>query len=209
VVIGTRLKGGDIYKVMSIEGSYTSGTGIKKVYKGEKMKKKLFLIVSLLVIAIAVILPAAVFADEPAKNYNESATTSTVTPGGPVYLYPVFYGLDNIFTYRVKAHNGSYIGVSTLDCCIPGDWWRANITVYSGSTPKISGTTCCYVDLTWSAEVIVPDQDSQDTMQALLTVTCGNNIPGSTDPGYSWPAGMTVKITSDASSIDVIPVPSI
>jgi hypothetical protein len=189
---------------MSIENSYTSGTGIKKVYKGEKMKKKLLLIVSLLVIAIAVILPAAVFADEPASNnFPAGATTSSVGSTSPVYLNLAFYSLDDIFTYRVKAHNGSYIGVSTLDCCIPGDWWRANITVYSGSTPKISGTTCCYVDLTWSAAVIVPDQDSQDTMQALLTVTAANGIPG------GLPAGMTVKITSDASSIDVIPVPSI
>jgi hypothetical protein len=168
------------------------------------MKKKLLLIVSLLVIAISVILPAAVFADEPASNnFPEGATTSSVDPAGPVYLYLSFYGLDDIFAYRVKAQYGSYIGVSVLDCCIPGDWWRANIVVYSGSTPALAATTHDIGDGNWSPEVVVPDVDSQNTMQALLTIAPGNHIPG------GLPAGMTVKITSDAKQLIVVPVPSI
>ena len=181
------------------------------------MKKKLLLIVALLIIAISVIMPAAVLADEPALNYVDAAATSSIddgqVPASPVILTYNFSGLDTIYTFEVKARYGTYIGVSVVDCCIPGDWWRANIVYLSGGHPVLAATThseltAGYItplpgDPLWSPEAIMPNVDGANLMKAVVTIACANDIPG------GFVAGMWVKITSDAKSIDIVPVPSI
>jgi len=166
------------------------------------MKKKLLLIVSLLIIAISVIMPAAVLADEPASNAEAPVSLATADYPGEVNLWYVFYDLDDIVAFEVKARYGTYIGVSVADCCIPGDWWRANVVYLSGGHPVLAATTHSET-FDFSPAAVVPNVDGANLMKAVVTITCANSIPG----GFG--AGMYVKVTSDAKSIDIVPVPSI
>jgi len=155
-------------------------------------------------------------APEDELNYSPEAAAEyglTEEYVADPYTIPVigsltFYKLDDIFTFEVKAKKATMIDVHVTDCCISGDWWRANVvslvrrtemadTTHSTQTaPGIPAAN----DSTWSPAAIVTKTPPR-TMKAIITITAGNHIPG----GFG--AGMWVKFTTDGTSLTITPIP--
>jgi hypothetical protein len=182
-------------------------------------KKKLIFIV-MVVMALVLAVPLVSQAQSPEKNYSEEAikaygNTGTYTADpytAPVVFAVNFNNIDDVYTYKLKATSASMIDVHVTDCCVPGDWFRANIvrvkytTTIVGveassthSTQTAAGTPGPD-DPTWSPAAIVR-ASPKATITAIVTIAAANNCPA------GLPAGMWVKFTTDGSALTITPIP--
>lgn len=125
-----------------------------------------------------------------AAGPNSAMSTAMAPPSGPteVVYELTFNGPDDTFTFTVeKAQKAGDLTVETLDCCLEGDMWRADLNPVDPEDKDTYGVGDGNID-TWSGTAEV-----HPWIRGTVTVSYEEGVD-------TWPATMWVKFSYSTAS---------